>query len=257
MAETRVKAPGTFCWAEVATSDTSRAKEFYRALFGWTADDHPSDHGTYTILKHGGRDVVGLYELMPEQKSQGVPPHWMPYVLVKDCDATSGRVEELGGRLIVGPTDVMDMGRMSVLADPTGGCVSLWQARGAADAAMGVPGTPCWFELVSTDRAEATAFYAALLGWQLETWGADYTLFKNGEQSVAGAMQRTEEMGEIPSHWMTYLAVEDADAAAERAKELGGSILHPPSDIPKVGRFSVLADPLGAAFSVIRFEAPA
>ena len=82
----------------------------------------------------------------------------------------------------------------------------------------------------------------------------EYTLFRNGESSVAGAMQRTREMGEVPSHWMIYLAVEDVDACASKAAGLGGQVVHPPTDIPNVGRWALIADPAGALFAVMRMK---
>ena len=254
MPETRVKAPGTFCWVEVATSDVARATDFYTKLFGWTAVVAPMDQGSYTLLQLDGKEVAGLYGLPPEQTAQNIPPHWLGYILVENCDESAGKVADLGGRVLMGPMDVMEMGRMAAIQDPTGATVSLWQAKSASDAPMGVPGSPCWFELISTNKDEATAFYAGLIGWELQDWGGpmNYTLFKNGEASVAGAMQRTAEMGEVPSHWMIYMAVEDVDASAAKAAELGGQVVHPPTDIPDVGRWALIADPAGAMFAVMK-----
>jgi predicted enzyme related to lactoylglutathione lyase len=260
MPETRVLAPGTFCWCEVGTADAAAAKKFYGELFGWTTTDVPAgDAGTYTMIRLDGRDVGGLYELSKEMREQGVPPHWLAYVKVASADATAAKAGELGGRVVMGPFDVMTAGRMAVVQDPTGGTFALWQPKEHAGAgAMGEVGSPCWHELISTDKAEAGAFYAALLSWQMESFlGAmDYTIFKQEEKSVAGLMQRTEEMGEVPSHWMIYFAVEDCDASAEKAARLGGEVCVPPTDIPQVGRFAVLADPGGAMFAVIRLTNP-
>ncbi len=255
MPETKVQAPGSFCWSEVCTTDPEAARKFYGELFGWTAEEVPSDGGAYTMLRLDGQDVGGMYQLAKEQVEQGVPPHWMAYVLVEDLDATTAKISELGGKVVMGPMDVMDVGRMTLLQDPTGAVLSLWQAKShKGGAAIGVPNSPCWFELISTDMVEATAFYAGLFGWELETWHGEgeYILFKNGETSIGGAMQRTPEMGEVPSHWITYFSVTDCDAAADKAAELGGRIINPPMDIPNVGRFALMADPVGAMFAVIK-----
>lgn len=256
MPETRVQAPGTFCWCEVGVADVGVAKEFYGRLFGWTTKDMPAgDAGTYSMIQIDGRDVGGLYELSKEMLAQGVPPHWLAYVRVEDVDAVAEKVGGLGGRVVMGPFDVMTAGRMAVVQDPTGGAFALWQPREHPGAsAMGEVGAPCWFELISTDKAEAGAFYAALFGWQLESFlgSMDYTIFKQGEKSVGGLMQRTEEMGDVPSHWMIYFSVDDCDETLAKAESLGGKSCTPPIEIPDVGRFAVVADPGGAMFAVIK-----
>ena len=260
MAEPKVQAPSIFCWCEVGVANVETAKEFYGHLFGWAVEDQPAgDAGTYGMIRLDGRDVGGLYRLSAEMTAQGVPPHWLSYVRTVDVDAAVARVPELGGRVVMGPFDVMTAGRMAVVQDPTGGTFAMWQPREhPGSGAMGEPGSPCWFELVTTDKNEAGAFYAALFGWQLESFlGAmDYTLFKSGEMSVGGMMQRTEEMGEVPSHWLIYFAVADCDAAVARAQEIGGTPVAGPMEIPGVGRFALLADPDGAMFAVIRLSPP-
>ncbi|MCA9752150.1 MAG: VOC family protein, partial [Gemmatimonadetes bacterium] len=237
------------------SQDARKTVPFYRDLFGWAVREAPMPQGTYYLLEREGHEVAGLYDLMTIQREQGVPAHWLPYVLVASCDEALERAEEFGGKVLMGPHDVMEHGRMGVIQDPTGAVLAVWQAHEPSTAPMGVPGTPCWFELVSRDKVEATAFYSALFGWELETWdaGMDYTLFKSGEMSVGGAMQCLPQMGDVPSHWMTYVAVENTDEAAQRAAELGGQIVHPPTDIPNVGRFAVIADPDGAIFSLMAF----
>jgi hypothetical protein len=260
MADTKLTAPGTFCWCEVGTKNVVRARRFYGGLFDWTTKEMPAgEGGSYGMLQLRGRDVGGLYELSEEMLAQGVPPHWMVYVKVESADAIAARAPSLGGRVVMGPFDVMTAGRMAVLQDPTGGVFSVWQAREHGGAgAMGETNSPCWFELVSTDKAEAGAFYAALFGWQLETFlgAAEYTLFKHGELSVGGVMQRTPEMGDTPSHWVVYFAVENCEATIRRVQELGGSLCAGPMDVAGVGRFAIVADPDGAIFAVIRLAPP-
>lgn len=113
-----------------------------------------------------------------------------------------------------------------------------------------------WAELATTDVEGAKRFYTGLLGWTTEqapVEGMSYTLAKVGEERVAGIMSVKCETGEVPPHWGIYITVDDVDATARKAEELGGKILMPPTDIPKVGRFSVLADPQGITFSVITY----
>ena len=251
---------GTFCWAELATTDAAGAKRFYTGLFDWRADDDPlPSGGTYTMLAHGDGYLGALYELNAKMREQGMDTRWQLYVSVDDARATAAKATELGGTIITGPFDVMEIGSTAVLRDPTGATFAVWQAKASrgTDHLDMKPNTVCWNELATRDAAAAGAFYSALFGWQGEALpmeGTSYTMFKNGEAQAAGMMQMTEEWGDIPSHWMMYLAVDDCDASAARAAELGGNVCVPPTDIP-VGRFAVLDDPQGGTFSIVKMAA--
>lgn len=110
--------PGRFCWFELSTTDQSAAKKFYGELFGWTANDLPLGQDIiYTMFQLRGRDVGACYTLMPDQQQQGVPPHWMTYVLVNDCDSCAEKAKRLGGTVLMPPTDIPDTGRFAVLQD--------------------------------------------------------------------------------------------------------------------------------------------
>jgi predicted enzyme related to lactoylglutathione lyase len=258
MAETRVQAPGTFCWCDLSTPDIKAAKSFYAKLFGWTLEDVPAaEAGTYTMIRLGDAEVGGMSQMSDDMKAQGVPPNWLAYVMVESADKMTAKAKKEGGSVVMGPFDVMDVGRMSVIQDPTGATFALWEAKSHHGATtMGVPGTACWFECISTDKAESGAFYAALFGWELESFpgSADYTLFKQGDTTTGGLMQRTKAMGDAPSHWMINFAVKDCDASARKARELGARIVHPPTDVPDVGRFAILCDPTGAMFSILTLD---
>lgn len=119
---------------------------------------------------------------------------------------------------------------------------------------MPVHGTICWTELNTKDVEAAKKFYSELLGWTMtksEAGGDGYTEVRAGGRPFGGMMQMCAEFGDAPSHWMSYVAVTDVDASAQRVEELGGKILVPPTDIPNVGRFCIINDPTGAAISLI------
>ena len=257
-------APGTFCWAELSTTDAPGAKKFYTELMGWqTHDDDIPGGGTYTMIIHEEGNVGALYEMPEEMRSQNVPPNWLLYVTVENAAATAKKAAELGGTVIKDAFDVFDIGSMAVLQDPTGATFAIWQPKKhtGTDHVDGKPGSVCWCELASKDAAAAGEFYSQLFGWQPteKEMGelGKYTIFMNGEAQAAGMLQMTEEWGDIPSHWMAYFSVDDCDARATQAGELGGEICVPPKDIPDIGRFSVINDPQGAVFSIIKLEAPA
>jgi predicted enzyme related to lactoylglutathione lyase len=117
-------------------------------------------------------------------------------------------------------------------------------------------GTFCWNELMTRDSAAAAEFYEALIGWKAEDSGMPgmkYTIMKAGEKQAAGMMDMSPEIPkEVPSHWMSYIAVDDVDAAIAKLDSLGGKLLHGPQDVANVGRFAVIQDPTGAVVSLIK-----
>src|SRR5262245_5198621 len=115
MTITTQHAPGTFCWPELSTTDQSGAKKFYGALFGWATEDNDmGDGGTYTMLKLKGQSVGALFSQRKEDRGK-VPPHWATYVAVENVDRSTSRAKELGGKALMEPFDVMDVGRMAVI----------------------------------------------------------------------------------------------------------------------------------------------
>jgi predicted enzyme related to lactoylglutathione lyase len=257
MSVTATHAPGTFSWADLGTPDPASATRFYTGLFGWTFEDRPiSDNEYYTMLFQDGKTVAALYAQPADQRSAGIPPHWLSYLAVESADRASSRATELGGTVLAPPFDVMEHGRMAVIQDPTGGVVAFWEPRNYPGAGLlGEPGALCWNELCTRDPDRAGAFYADLLSWARETMpmpGYEYTVFKRGDQPAGGMMAIQPEWGNMPPHWEIYFAVADCDATAANVPKLGGSVMKEPCDIPGVGRFAVLRDPQGATFSVLQ-----
>lgn len=252
--------PGTFCWFEMVASDQSAARTFYSSLFGWTPLEIPvPGEGTYTALRLGDDVVAGLFGIDEEMGSDGVLPHWVSYVSVIDVDASLGRVERLGGRVVAGPVDARRQGRMSVVADPTGAEFGLWQPRAfAGSQRFGEPGCPCWAELMTRDAAAAREFYGGLFGWDVRVApgapGQDYTHFLVSDTPVAGMLLIQEEWGAVPPNWSLYFAVEDLDATLEAARALGAKPEAGPLHVPGVARFCLLRDPQGAHFEVLEGE---
>ena len=255
MPERTKYAPGTPSWVDLQTSDQIGAKLFYSALFGWEYDDRPVGHddagneAVYSMAMKNGKEVAAVAPLpMP-----GVPPHWNTYVTVADVDATAAQVPGAGGSVMMPPFDVMDAGRMSVIADPTGAMLCLWQAKNTIGASLvNEHGTLSWEELMTPDVAAATAFYSKIFGWEAvaaELPGMEYTELKLNGRSIGGAMK--PPMEGMPAAWAIYFAVDDTDKVVEIATANGGTVIQPPTDIPP-GRFAVLADPAGAVFNVIK-----
>jgi predicted enzyme related to lactoylglutathione lyase len=261
MEEVKEYTPGSFCWVELGTTDAKEAKKFYADIFGWDSNDIPAGPDfVYTMLQLEGKDLAALYPLQEEQKSQGVPPHWLSYVSVSNADEVVVKAKSLGGTVLHEPADVSDAGRMAVLQDPTGATFAVWQPNKNIGAQIvNQPGSFCWNELVTGDKEKAGKFYTDLFGWNSKDQDmgvGTYTEFSNGDRPAGGMFQITKEMGNVPPHWMVYFSVEDCDKSVEKSKSLGAKIVVPPTDIPEVGRFSVLQDPQGAVFSIIKLSNP-
>jgi predicted enzyme related to lactoylglutathione lyase len=259
MGERTRYAPGTFSWVDLATTDPAAAKAFYGRLFGWEGDDMPAGEGmTYTMLRLGDKYVAGLSEQREDERAQGVPPHWSCYVTVDDVDAVAARAGELGGSLLAPPFDVLDSGRMAVVADPQGGILCLWQPRAHIGAAVvNAPGALTWNDLLTTDPEAAARFYGELLGWTVDRVapGQPYWTIRNGDASNGGIMEQPAELraAGAPPVWNAYFAVEDLDSALATAQEGGGAVVFGPMAVP-AGRFAFVRDPQGAVFSLIDGE---
>ena len=249
--------PGTPSWVELGTSDVGAAAAFYGDLFGWTAGEPDEQAGGYRLALRDGKPVAGLSPLM----SEGQPVAWSTYIATDDADGVAERVKAKGGQVVVDPMDVMELGRMTFFVDPTGAALGAWQPKQFAGAAVvNEPGSFTWNELATRDIGAAQSFYPGVLGWDVEErdfGGVKYTLWKVDGEMVAGGMPMGDQFPpEVPPHWAVYFAVDDADASAEKAKQLGGQVQVEPMDIPDVGRFAVIADPQGAVFSIIKNAQP-
>jgi uncharacterized protein len=114
-----------------------------------------------------------------------------------------------------------------------------------------------WCELMTTDPKAATVFYTKLFGWTTEEMsvmpGMTYTVVKAAGKGVGGIMSRPKGAEGIPPHWGSFVTVNDVDAVAKSAQQLGGTVLMGPQDIPNVGRFCVIQDPQGAVISAITY----
>jgi hypothetical protein len=253
-------------WVDLTTSDPAAATSFYTALFGWSAEQVPTDAGPpYTMLRLDGRLVAGLGPQTAEMQSAGAPPTWNTYVLVGDVDEIVTAAVDAGGRVLMPAMDVMGSGRLGMIADPAGAALGLWQPRDHQGAdVFNVPGAVCWNELQSRDLAAALPFYEELFAWRWErsmAGGGEYfvahldakgSAAEGVDTSVAGAMAVPPGLpDEVPSTWGVYVSVADLDETVARAHEHGGSSLTDAMSF-ETGRFAVLADPQGAVFNVMQ-----
>lgn len=241
-----------FVWHELMVPNPGSSPSFYKSITGWDTQPFPGD---YTLWVNGEAPIGGLMELSKELASNGVPPHWLHYVGVEDVDATAWRAEELGGHINVPPTDIPDVGRFAILADPQNAVFAIYKSN-QGNGAAGAPafGEFSWHELGTTDREAAWDFYSRLFGWR-ETSTMDmgdgmvYQMFAvDGGQPMGGLYKISKELEGMPPNWMGYVLVPSVDDAVAAVKSGGGQVLNGPMEIPG-GRVAVFTDPQGAAFA--------
>lgn len=246
---------GTPSWVDLTTSDVDAAKAFYAALFGWEAMDVPGDAGGYAMFAKDGKLVAGIGPKQDESQ----PVVWATYVAVEDADATAEAAKGAGAEVMFGPIDVMEAGRMAVLAHPAAGFLGVWQAGDHKGAQLvNEPGSLSWNELLTRDVTGAKAFGAAVFGWgstDQDMGGFTYTVVDVGESPVAGIATMSDGVpAEVPAFWLAYFSVAECDGAVATVKDEGGAVTMEPMTAPGIGRFAVVADPQGAAFGVIQNE---
>jgi uncharacterized protein len=242
MGERTSYAPGTFSWAELATSDADAAKAFYTQLFGWVYDDNPIGDGqVYTMASRDGGTVAALF-------GSDQPPHWNCYVTVASADDAAAKAAESGATVVAEPFDVMDVGRMAVIADPQGAALCVWEPRASIGATLvNQPGAMTWNDLLTADAAASAEFYGGLFGWTTEEVpeSGGYRVIRNGGRANGGMFPFSQG----PPAWIPYFGHEDVDRAVEEVASLGGRVLNGPMRMAQ-GSIAAVADPQGAVFSI-------
>lgn len=254
---------GVPCWIELVGADRDRATAFYRAVLGWAVDGG--------VARRDGRAVAGIGATAGPS---GGPARWATSIAVDDVDVAAAAVTAHGGEVRHGPVDVPGVARVAACADPTGAPFGLWDAAGRVGAELvNAPGTWNWSDLAAQDRAGATAFYGAVFGWRavaLPAFGA--TMWQRPGYAAhldtldPGRAERhagdgiPEGFGDAvgwlvepdplrPPGWVVTFAVDDTDAAVDRAASAGGTVVTPPHDLGPT-RLAVVDDPGGARLTL-------
>jgi hypothetical protein len=246
---------GSFVWYELMSSDVAASKAFYSEVVGWSTEDVPMPGMTYTILRIGEMQVGGMMALPKEASAAGMRPGWFGYVGVEDADRAAAKVAQLGGKILMPPTDIPNVGRFAMAVDPRGASLYLFKpAQAGQRAVSNEPGQVGWHELHTNDWQKAFEFYTDMFGWlkgdsmDMGPMGT-YQLFTiNGTPS--GAMLNSPAAQPAP-FWLYYFNVGDIDDAIKRLSGGGGKITNGPMEVPG-GRWVVQAsDPQGAAFALL------
>jgi uncharacterized protein len=270
--------PGVPCWIDTSQPDPEAAVTFYSGLFGWDFEDvmPPDAPGRYFIARLRGGDVAAV-----ASQPDGAPPAavWNTYVWVESADDAASKVLDAGGRVLMEAFDVPQAGRMAVVSDREGAAFNVWEAREHKGARIvNEPGALNFNNLNSRDARAAKAFYGSVFGWETMPMGGDAEAWRLAgygeflERRDPGLRQRMTDSGapegfadvvatlmpiagdqpDAPPHWSVTFGADDADAIAQRAVDLGGQVVVPPTDAPWV-RMTVISDPQGATFTASQF----
>jgi predicted enzyme related to lactoylglutathione lyase len=244
---------GRFVWHELLTSDPRAALSFYTDVIGWETQEWENG---YTMWVGGQGPLGGTMRLPEDARKDGVPPHWTSYVEVANVDATAAQARELGGRVLVPPTDLPKLGsRFAILGDPQGASIYAYQpfeTMRLHDQTR--PGEFMWSELQTNDHDAAFRFYSSLFGWQclrehdLGPMGV-CLVFGLGETQLGAMFTKTKE-SPMPPAWIYYVEVDGLDARVEKARAQGGKLLDGPVEVPGGSRIAQMLDPQGVMFAM-------
>ena len=264
---------GVPCFVDSGRVDSAAARDFYSGLFGWDFQNVSPDEDRPYHMANLGKDVVAGIGTQPEQDWD---PVWNTYVSVQDADATAATVESAGGQVVLAPFDIGAAGRMAVFADPQGAEFCVWQAgQTAGSGVVNEFGAVVFNTLHTPDLPGAVEFYGKVFGWEMKAEGDQSWMIRlpgygqEQDKLVPGFSQGMQDMGAPegfadvvaavatgePPRWEVTFAVESADDAAAKARELGGQVVSEPADLPWV-RETTLRDPDGAQFVASQFVAP-
>jgi hypothetical protein len=235
---------------DTMTSDVAKTRDFYTQLFGWTAAESSEEFHGYFMFMRDGAPVAGC---MPKMPGDDAADEWTVYLAVEDARKTLGVATSAGATEVIPAIDVADLGTMTVVKDPAGARIGMWQTNTFPGFAVrGEIGAQSWFELHTLDYDANVAFYRDVFGWDAHTMSDTpefrYTTLGENESASAGIMDASNYAA--TSEWGVYISVEDTNASVARAVSLGGLQVQEPRDSP-YGRLAEVADTTGCRIKVM------
>ncbi len=254
---------GHLIWYELMTPDADAAKAFYDKVVGWQIGEPVAEFQGYRMIgRSGGGSAGGVLPLTDEMQQHGAHPTWLGYVGVDDTDAAVASIEQAGGKALLPPTDIPNVGRIAMVADPQGAPFYVMtpippanDPKAESDVfSVDQPQHVRWNELSTTDPEAAIDFYRNQFGWSQEgdmDMGemGEYRFIQNRGTTIGAVMPKPAQRP--VSGWTYYIGVDDIDRAVDAVKAGGGNVLHGPMEIPG-GEYAVNAmDPQGASFGLV------
>ncbi|QNQ89333.1 VOC family protein [Corynebacterium poyangense] len=245
-------------WVELTSTCPAKSAHFYSRLLGWEFEGDD-----YRLARVQGLPVAGIVQ-QPEEAP--FPDTWVTYFLADDLDAEVNHAEELGARILSPISDVR-LGRMALLADPSGALLGLIEPPGEeAFVAAGEPGTPVWHELSCTTNYDAViTFYEEFFNWMTHSIDSNDDAGNSDFRYTTALMDGAPFCGvrdvqgqfppQVPSFWQTYLGVADVQDIAKKVPELGGEVIRGPFN-SEFGRMLILSDSTGATVTVCEVAPP-
>lgn len=244
---------GRFVWYELLTTDPDAASGFYTELVGWEARTSSTDRA-YREWINGGTPIGGLMALPDEAKKLGAPPNWIGHIATPNVVKTAEQASKLGAKVLREPTEVPDVGKFAVLADPQGAVFAIFQPEGDTPGGHDHPqlGEVSWHELATTNAEAAFAFYTAVFDWEIKE---DMDMGEAGVYHMFGLEGKAPPVGGIftkppqmpVAAWLYYVKVRDVTETAKQVKKLGGKVLNGPMEVPGGDMIVQCMDPQGAA----------
>ncbi len=247
-----------FIWYELMTTDLDAAVDFYTKVVGWRPEEFPGSDMRYVVVNAGDRGVAGLMAIPEEAAKMGARPAWMGYIHAADVDKATASIKKAGGAVHREPTDIPNVGRFSVVADPHGASFMLMKPQGPDQPAVppNTPGHIGWHELFANDGTSAWDFYSGQFGWtkgDAMDMGKDMGLYQlflaGGDAAIGGMMTKTPDMP-MPM-WVYYFNVPGIDDAARRVTDNKGKIIMGPMEVPGGSWVLQAIDPQGAVFALL------
>lgn len=253
---------GDFIWYELMTADADGSKAFYDAVVGWEiGSEGPPEYGGYRMIGSNGGSAGGVLPITSEMQQHGARPVWLGYLHVNDVDAKVAAIEAAGGRALMAASDIPNVGRIAMVADPQGAPFYIMKPippAGQENEPSTVfsptdQGRCAWNELSTSDPVAARRFYGDQFGWTTEKFmpmgeHGEYRFIDNDGLTL-GAIAGT--MGDQPPHWRFYFRVPSVLKAKEVAEEKGAKIAVGPMEVPGGDHIIIGIDPQGAEFALV------
>jgi len=253
---------GDFIWYELMTPDAEGSKTFYDAVVGWNIGEGVAEYNGYRMIGTADDGFTGgVLPITDEMQQHGARPTWLGYLNARDVDAKLAEIESAGGKTLMDATDIPNVGRIAMVADPQGAPFYVMKPippEGKENQASTVfsptdQGRCAWNELSTSDPVAARQFYGQQFGWTSDNFmpmgeHGEYRFIDNEGLTlgaIAGAME-----GQHP-HWRFYFKVPSISKAKDTVEAKGGKVIMGPMEVPGGDHIVIGIDPQGAEFALV------
>jgi len=264
-AGTRPNPRGDYIWYELMTPDPEGSKAFYDAVVGWNIGKAEEAYNGYRMIGTDGGFAGGVLPLNAEMQQHGARPTWLGYIHVTDVDQSIKSIEQAGGKALMPATDIPNVGRIAMVADPQGAPFYVMkpippEGRENEPSTVFSPGKDgrcSWNELSTSDAVAARRFYGEQFGWTSDEFmdmgeHGEYRFFDHHGVRL-GAVSGMMNQDQHP-HWRYYFRVPSVSKAKETAEAKGGKVVMGPMEVPGGDHIIIGFDPQGAEFALVGGE---